>query len=178
MTTDHPKPKVSAGVRADQLCYARQYEWQSTFTFSRPKLKELIEVEIRAAEDAARLDERHKINDVYQKGWREGRKELEHEAERLRQDVSDQFNAKCDIAREIPAARAEGRREALDLARRILRDWTTNYAPTECLDHDVEELKRRIKEAGGTVMLIANYNAAIRALAPSEKEKDDGDSEL
>jgi hypothetical protein len=48
--------KLTAEVRSDQLMYARQGEWSSTFKMDRLKLRDLIAAEIRAAEQAARAE--------------------------------------------------------------------------------------------------------------------------
>ena len=40
--------KQTAGVRADQLCYARQREWRGWFWINRLKLRDLITADIIA----------------------------------------------------------------------------------------------------------------------------------
>jgi len=51
--------------------------------------------EIRAAESAAREDERHKINDPYQKGWHDGREPLEQRIAELAEALLDVLCQAC-----------------------------------------------------------------------------------
>lgn len=72
-------------------------------------------------------------------------------------------------ANKLLSERVEELETALDTANTALEDWLHKYAPDECKQERVEETKKRISDAGGTLAYLANVFATIRrALAVRE----------